>query len=319
MKLLVTGGCGFIGSHFIHLALEKDGALEIVNLDKLTYAGRPENVADLQGNARYRFVHGDICDAPLMRTLAKEADIIIHFAAETHVDRSILSAGDFAKTDVLGTQALLEAALAAGHKRFFHISTDEVYGSRADGYFNEGDALAPNSPYSASKAGAEMMVRAYEHTYGLKSTITRSSNNYGPNQHPEKFIPRTITNLLRNRQVPIYGSGMQVRDWIHVHDNCEAIWLLLVKKALGIYNVGMMDGRSNLEIARKLITLTNRDESSLKHVEDRAGHDFRYAIDTSKLRTLGWKPKVKLADGLEKTVGWYRANPEWWKPVLVDK
>lgn len=319
MRLLVTGGCGFIGSHFIHLALRNDADASIINLDKLTYAGRLENVADLKDEPRYKFVKGDICDGGLVRRLAKDADLIVHFAAETHVDRSILSAGEFAKTDVLGTQTLLEAALAGGHERFFHISTDEVYGSRMKGYFKEGDKLEPNSPYSASKAGAEMMVRAYEHTYGLKNTITRSSNNYGPNQHPEKFIPRAITNLLRARQIPIYGSGEQVRDWIHVRDNCEAIWMLFEKKHLGVFNVGMMDGQTNISIAKRLLALTGRDEAALRHVEDRKGHDFRYAIDTAKLRALGWKPKMDLDAGLKETVAWYRANPKWWEPVLVDK
>ncbi len=319
MRLLVTGGCGFIGSHFIHLALEKDSSIEIINLDKLTYAGRLENVEDLKNNSRYKFVKGDILDHGLMAKLAKEIDIIVHFAAETHVDRSIISAGEFAKTDVLGTQTLLESALAAGHKRFFHISTDEVYGSREKGFFKEEDNLAPNSPYSASKAGAELMVRAYEHTYGLSSTITRSSNNYGPNQHPEKFIPRAITNLIRNKTIPIYGTGKNVRDWTYVRDNCEAILLLLQKNALGTYNIGMMDGKANIEIAKQLLVLTGKNESSLQYVEDRKGHDWRYAIDTKKLKALGWKPQVTLEQGLKATVDWYSANKKWWAPVVIDK
>lgn len=319
MRILVTGGCGFIGSHFVHLALSRRQDVEIINLDKLTYAGRLENIADLAGEKRHRFIKGDILDRELVAKLCKETDIAVHFAAETHVDKSIISAGDFAKTDVVGTQTMLEGALAAGHKRFFHISTDEVYGSRTTGHFCEEDKFSPNSPYSASKAGAEMMVRAYEKTYGLKATITRSSNNYGPNQHPEKFIPRAITNLLRGRQMPIYGSGKNVRDWIYVEDNCDAIWTLLEGGHEGAYNVGVMGGHQNIEIARKLLTLTNRGEESLKYVEDRKGHDFRYAIDTKKLSSIGWKPKTGLDEGLKKTVEWYSANRKWWEPVLIDK
>jgi dTDP-glucose 4,6-dehydratase len=318
MRMLVTGGCGFIGSHFVHMALEDEGNT-VTNLDKLTYAGRPENVADLAGNKRYKFVKGDILDGPLVRKLCVDADMVVHFAAETHVDRSIISAGDFAKTDVLGTQTMLEGALSAGHKLFFHISTDEIYGSREGGYFKETDGYAPNSPYSASKAGAELMVRAYEKTYGLNAIITRSSNNYGPNQHPEKFIPRAITNLLRGRQVPIYGTGKNVRDWIYVRDNCEAIMLLLKKGVPGAYNIGNMDGKENIGIAKELVKLTGRDEGALKYVEDRKGHDFRYAIDNSKLRKMGWKARTSLQDGLKKTVDWYSKNKSWWEPVLVDK
>jgi len=314
MKLLVTGGCGFIGSHFVHLALRKDPGMEIINLDKLTYAGRLENVEDLKGNARYKFVKGDILDRGLVARLAKETDGIVHFAAETHVDRSIMKAGEFAETDVVGTQSLLEAALGAGHGRFFHISTDEVYGSRETGFFREDDAMRPNSPYSASKAGAEMMVRAYEKTYGLKATVTRSSNNYGPNQHPEKFIPRAITNIIRGKKVPIYGNGKNVRDWLHVLDNCEAIYMLLMGKHDGVYNVGAMGGEENIKIAKDIVGIAGRGE--LEHVEDRKGHDWRYAIDTGKISRLGWKPKVKLEDGLKSTVAWYATNREWWAPLV---
>ena len=317
MKLLVTGGCGFIGSHFVHMALLKDPETEIINLDKLTYAGRLENVQDLEGNVRYRFVKGDILDRGLVGRLAKEVDEIVHFAAETHVDRSIMQAGEFAMTDVLGTQSLLEAALGAGHERFFHISTDEVYGSRENGFFKEEDAMQPNSPYSASKAGAEMMVRAYEKTYGLKTTVTRSSNNYGSNQHPEKFMPKAITNLIRGKKVPIYGNGKNVRDWLYVEDNCEAIHMLLKGKHGGVYNVGAMGGEENITIARDILGIIGKGEECLRYVEDRKGHDWRYAIDTSKIMKLGWTPKMKLEEGLKKTVEWYVANENWWAP-LVD-
>ncbi len=315
MKILVTGGAGFIGSHFMRHALEK-GA-EVVNLDKLTYAGRPENVLDLEGNRRYRFVKGDILDKALVERLGKETDIIVHFAAETHVDRSIIAAGDFAKTDVLGTQTLLEAALNSGHESFFHISTAEVSGSRETGFFTEGEVLLPNSPYSASKAGAEMMVRAYEHTYGLKSTITSSPNHYPPTQHPEKLIPRALTNLLRGRKIPIYGAGKNVRDWLYVKDNCEAIWMLLEGKHMGVYNVGAMGGKENIEIAKKLLALSGKDESYLNHVEDRKGHDLRYAIDTGKINALGWTPKTGLEDGLRLTFEWYSRNRAWWEPLVI--
>ncbi|MFA6328073.1 MAG: dTDP-glucose 4,6-dehydratase [Candidatus Micrarchaeia archaeon] len=318
MKLLVTGGCGFIGSHFIHTAIEKDPNVEIINLDKLTYAGRLENVRDLEGNARYKFVKGDILDRELVKGLAKETDEIVHFAAETHVDRSIMAAGEFAMTDVLGTQSLLEAALDAGHERFFHISTDEVYGSRVEGFFKEEDAMLPNSPYSASKAGAEMMVRAYEKTYGLKATVTRSSNNYGPNQHPEKFIPMAITNIIRGKKVPIYGDGKNVRDWLYVKDNCEAIHMLLTGKHTGVYNLGAMGGEENIKIARDILGIMDKKEECLQHVEDRKGHDWRYAINTSKITGLGWKPKMKLDDGLKITVEWYMANKKWWAPLVDD-
>ena len=319
MRLLVTGGCGFIGSHFIRLALGKDKGAEIVNLDKLTYAGRLENTSDFAKGPRYKFVKGDILDLPLVKRLCKETDMVVHFAAETHVDRSIISAGEFVQTDVLGTQRMVQAALDAGHKRFFHISTDEVYGSRENGFFKETDALSPNSPYSASKAGAEMMVRAYERTYGLQATITRSSNNYGPNQHPEKLIPRAITNLLRGMKVPVYGSGENVRDWIHVTDNCEAIWLLLSGAHAGVYNIGAMGGTQNMEIVKTLAKLAGKGESLISHVEDRKGHDWRYAIDTGKLCSLGWKPRIGLEDGLKKTFEWYSKNRKWWEPVVIDK
>ena len=318
MKLLVTGGCGFIGSHFIHTAIEKDPSVEIINLDKLTYAGRLENVSDLEGSKQYKFVKGDILDRALVKRLAKETDEIVHFAAETHVDRSIMQAGEFAMTDVLGTQALLEAALSAGHERFFHISTDEVYGSRAEGFFKEEDAMLPNSPYSASKAGAEMMVRAYEKTYGLKATVTRSSNNYGPNQHPEKFMPRAITNLIRGKKVPIYGDGKNVRDWLYVKDNCKAIHMLLKGKHTGVYNLGAMGGEENIKIANSILGIMGKGEECLQYVEDRKGHDWRYAIDTSKITGLGWKPTVGLEQGLKMTVAWYMANEKWWAPLVDD-
>ena len=316
MKICVTGGCGFIGSHFIHLALAKDPHIEIINLDKLTYAGRLENVEDLKNNKRYKFVKGDICDANIVKEICKDVDLIINFAAETHVDKSILSSGEFVKTDVLGTQTLLQGALDAGHEKFFHISTDEVYGSIEKGYFKEEDMLKPNSPYAASKAGAEMVVRAYEKTYGLKSTITRSSNNYGPNQHPEKFIPRAIACLLQDKKMPIYGTGKNVRNWIYVLDNCEAIWHLLQGNYLGIYNIGAECEFQNIDIAKKILKLTNKNESYIEYVADRKGHDWRYGTNINKIMATGWKPNVKFEDGLDMTVEWYKNNVNWWKKVF---
>lgn len=329
MKLLVTGGCGFIGSHFVRAALEADEDLSIVNLDLLTYAGRKENLADVEkefgpaakgaARSRYKFVHGDILDAPLVSRLCKETDHIVHFAAESHVDRSILEAGSFAQTDVLGTQRLLQAALDAGHQRFFFISTDEVYGSRKAGFFRETDKLDPSSPYSASKAGAELMVNAYERTHGLKAVISRTTNNYGTHQHPEKLIPRSITNLLRGQKIKIYGAGAQERDWVHVSDNVRALLMLLNKGKTGTFNIGTGVTTQNLEIAKGVCKALGKEfSSSVEYVADRKGHDWRYAVDWSKMKELGWKPQVELSSGLKQTVDWYMKNKAWWQGHTVD-
>lgn len=315
MHLLVTGGAGFIGSNFIRHMLNSSPDWRITNLDKLTYAGNLESTRDFGKNPMYKFVKGDICDAKAVRSAAADANAIINFAAESHVDRSIIEAGEFVRTDVLGTHILLEEARKSDCT-LLHISTDEVYGSIKTGSFRETGPLLPNSPYSASKAGAEMLVRAYRETYGLKTLVTRSSNNYGPYQHPEKLIPHFITNLLRGKKVPLYGAGKNVRDWLYVGDNCEAIELVLRKgKAGEIYNAGSGEEKTNLEITKSLLSLARKNESSIEYVPDRPGHDFRYSMDCSKIRKLGWRPKTKFKGGIRSTFNWYSKNRWWWEKL----
>jgi len=322
-RMLVTGGMGFIGSNFIRYMLERygDGGIFVINLDLLTYAGNPENLRDLASHPRYRFVHGDILDARLVgRLLAEEGvDTIVHFAAESHVDRSIADPQLFLKTNVLGTHTLLQEALKKGVKRFLHISTDEVYGSLgAKGSFTERTAARPNSPYSASKAASDFIVRAYGKTYGLPVIISRCSNNYGPYQHPEKLIPKTIIHAIRNRPVPLYGDGGNIRDWLHVRDHCAALDLILRKGTPGeVYNVGGNNERTNLDIVRMILGEMGKPESLIRFVDDRPGHDRRYAINARKLRKdTGWTPSIPLRDGLRQTIGWYADHPGWWEPLL---
>jgi len=318
MRLLVTGGCGFIGSNFIRHILTKYPVYRIVNFDALTYAGNPENLKDIQGDARYTFVKGKIEDAALVSDLVRGADCVIHFAAESHVDRSIVDAQPFLTTNIMGTYVMLTASREAGAKRFIHISTDEVYGSLDDeGKFTEDTPLRPNSPYSASKASGDMLVRAYHETYGLPAIIVRPSNNYGPYQYPEKFIPLMITNLLENGTIPVYGEGRNVRDWLFVGDTCSAIDLILHKGRDGeVYNVGGNAERRNIDIARKVLEMMGKDEGAITYVADRPGHDYRYALDNSKIeRELGWKPSIDVERGLEATILWYRENEWWWKPL----
>lgn len=318
MRWLVTGGLGFIGSNFIRIALQERPDLEIVNLDAMTYAGNPANVADVEGNPRYRFVKGDIADAAAVRTaLDGSVDAIINFAAETHVDRSILDPAAFLKTDILGTHVLLEAVRELKIARFLQVSTDEVYGDVSDGESKEGDALCPRSPYSASKAGGDLQVLAYHTTYGTPVIITRGSNTYGPYQYPEKLIPLFITNLLDDQSVPVYGDGRQIRDWLHVQDHARGIMHVLDHGQPGeIYNVGGGNPRTNLEITQTLLNACKRtSETHVRHVADREGHDRRYAIDTSKTRALGWKPTVAFDSGLASTIQWYRDNESWWRPL----
>jgi len=318
MRLLVTGGCGFIGSNFIRHILAKYPVYRIVNFDALTYAGNPENLKDIQGDARYTFVKGKIEDAALVSDLVRGADCVIHFAAESHVDRSIVDAQPFLTTNIMGTYVMLTASREAGAKRFIHISTDEVYGSLDDeGKFTEDTPLRPNSPYSASKASGDMLVRAYHETYGLPAIIVRPSNNYGPYQYPEKFIPLMITNLLENGTIPVYGEGRNVRDWLFVGDTCSAIDLILHKGRDGeVYNVGGNAERRNIDIARKVLEMMGKDEGAITYVADRPGHDYRYALDNSKIeRELGWKPSIDVERGLEATILWYRENEWWWKPL----
>ena len=314
MKLLVTGGCGFIGSAFVRLALGRGAT--VVNLDKLTYAGNPENVADVADHPGYRFVHADIADADAVADAIRGADAVVNFAAESHVDRSILSPADFITTDVVGTAVLLDAARTADVGRFVQVSTDEVYGSIQSGAFRETDPLAPSSPYSASKAGGDLQVLAWHRTFGLDAVITRGSNTFGPRQYPEKLIPLFVTNALDGLELPVYGDGMQVRDWIYVEDHCEGIWTVLDQGVAGeVYNVGGGNEEPNLEITRRILELTGRDGSLVRHVADRPGHDRRYALDTNRLRGLGWEPRHSFEEALAATVAWYGDNRAWWEPI----
>jgi dTDP-glucose 4,6-dehydratase len=319
MHLLVTGGCGFIGSNFVRLILAERPEWRVTNIDKLTYAGNRANLADLESNPNYRFVHADICDkAAMNEVFATRPDAVVHFAAESHVDRSITGPEIFVITNVLGTQNLLENARQSGIGRFLHVSTDEVYGSLgATGLFTETTPYAPNSPYSASKAGSDLLVRAYHHTFGMDTVITNCSNNYGPYQYPEKLIPLLITNLIDGLQIPIYGDGLNVRDWLHVEDHCRGILLALEQGRAGeTYNIGGRNERTNIEIARGILKLMGKDDASIRYVEDRLGHDKRYAIDADKIRSeLGWEPRHTFDTGLPATVEWYRANEAWWRPL----
>ena len=316
MRLLVTGGAGFIGSNFVRFMLRRYDDLEIVNLDKLTYAGNLENLRDIQDDARYTFVKGDICDATVVRAALRGADAVVNFAAETHVDRSISGPQDFISTDVLGTHTLLEAVRELGIARYVQISTDEVYGSTETGSFTEESDLAPSSPYSASKAGADLLVLAYHRTYGAPVLITRSSNNYGPWQYPEKIVPLFITNAIDDQALPVYGDGLNVRDWLYVDDNCGGIDAVLRKGALGeVYNIGGGNEVKNLALTRQILELLGKRRELIRFVADRPGHDRRYAIDCGKLRALGWRPATPFATGLKRTVSWYRDNPDWWRKI----
>lgn len=316
MRLLITGGAGFIGSNFIRHTLKNHPDYKVFNLDKLTYAGNLENLKDVENNPNYEFVKGDICDAKLVDKLAKGADVIVNFAAESHVDRSILNPSDFIYTNIFGTHALLEAARKNRELRLIHISTDEVYGSKENGLFKEEDALSPNSPYSASKAAADLLVRSYQKTYNMSVIIIRSSNNFGLYQYPEKFIPLFITNALEGKSVPLYGDGMHTRDWLYVLDNCRAIDFILHKgKAGEIYNVGGDCQKANIEIAKLLLEKLNKPQSMIKRVKDRPGHDRRYALDCAKIKALGWKQNFKFENAIDDTINWYKKNRAWWGKI----
>jgi dTDP-glucose 4,6-dehydratase len=316
-NVLITGGAGFIGSNFVRWAHGAHLDWQITTLDKLTYAGRMENLASVIGSPRHRFVHGDIADAALAGPLVHESELVVHFAAETHVDRSIQSAADFITTDVIGTFVLLEAARQAPRlRRFVQISTDEVYGSVPTGASRETDELRPRNPYSASKAGADRLAYSYWATYDVPVIITRASNNYGPNQFPEKVIPLFVTNAIDNIPVPLYGDGLNVRDWLHVDDHCRAIDLAIDKGTNGeVYNIGGGNEVTNIDLTHRILTLAERPVTLIRPVEDRKGHDRRYALDTTKLRGLGWAPDVRFEDGLAATVDWYRQNEAWWRPI----
>ncbi len=319
MKLLITGGAGFIGSNFIHYTLKHHKKDEVVNFDKLTYCGNLENLRDIETDPRYKFIKGDICDAKLVEKVfqKEKPDFILNFAAETHVDRSIKNPKNFTQKNILGTHTLLEASRKYNIKKFLQISTDEVYGSIKKGKFKEIDSLLPNSPYAASKAGADLLVRSYYKTFNLPILITRSSNNFGPYQYPEKLIPLFITNILQGKKVPLYGTGLNVRDWIYVLDNCAGIDIVLRKGKIGeIYNIGGGNEKTNLEIAKIILKELGKDESWIEYVKDRPGHDFRYALDTRKIIKLGWKPKYSFEKAIKETIIWYKTRQDWWKKLI---
>lgn len=319
MKLLVTGGAGFIGSNFVHYMIDRYPSYEFINLDALTYAGNLENLSAIENNSNYTFVKGDIANKELVNGLFdKGLDAVIHFAAESHVDRSILEPDIFVNTNVLGTQVLLEAAKKYGVQKFVHVSTDEVYGTLGEtGLFTEETPLAPNSPYSASKAGSDLLVRAYHETFGLPVNITRCSNNYGPYQFPEKLIPLIIANALADKPLPVYGDGLNIRDWLYVEDHCSAIDLVLHKGVNGeVYNIGGNNERTNIQIVQTILRELGKPESLIQYVKDRPGHDRRYGIDATKITTeLDWKPVHNFESGINETIRWYLGNQAWWKRI----
>lgn len=320
--ILVTGGAGFIGNCFIRHMLQKYSNYKIINLDALTYAGNLENLYDVKDNPNYEFVNGDICDKDLVTQIVSGVDMIVNFAAETHVDRSITGPEIFIETNIKGTMTLLQAAKEFNIERYLQVSTDEVYGTLGDtGYFTETTPLAPNSPYSASKAGADMLVRAYYETYKVPTLITRCSNNYGPYQYPEKLIPFFISRLLRGEKVPVYGDGLNVRDWLYVYDHCAAIDAVLHKGRVGeVYNIGGHNEKTNLEITHLILDAMNQDESSIEYVQDRLGHDRRYAISNDKITSeLGWKPSVTFEEGILLTIDWYLNNKSWMESIEQRK
>jgi dTDP-glucose 4,6-dehydratase len=317
VEVLVTGGAGFIGSNFVRYALQAHTGWRITTLDKLTYAGRLENLRDVLDHGRHEFVQGDVADPAVAAPLVERAEIVVHFAAETHVDRSIQSAGDFITTDVFGTFVLLEAARRApALRRFVQISTDEVYGSVPEGASRETDELKPRNPYAASKAGADRLAYSYWATYQVPAIVTRASNNYGPYQLPEKVIPLFITNALDDQPLPLYGDGLNERDWLHVLDHCRALDLLIHAGTPGeVYNIGGGNHVRNIDLTRTILGLLGKPESLIRSVPDRPGHDRRYSLDTARLRALGWEPRVPFDDGLRETVEWFRRNEWWWRPI----
>lgn len=314
--LLITGGAGFIGSNFIHYLLGKYSQIHIINLDKLTYAGNLDNLKAIEDDQRYEFIRGDICDKNLVNEIFNRIDGVVHLAAETHVDRSIMDAGEFVMTDVFGSFVLFEACRHSEVGFFIHVSTDEVYGSRVKGFFKETDPLNPSSPYAASKAGADRLAYAYRMTYGLPIIILRPSNNFGPYQYPEKFIPLFTSNALEDKPLPLYGKGLNVRDWLYVEDNCRAIDLIIQRGILGeVYNIGANEEVPNIEVAERIVALLKKPKSLIQFVPDRLGHDMRYALDCQKIHNLGWKPEKEFGEGLADTIRWYRENTAWWAKI----
>lgn len=315
-RYLVTGGAGFIGSNFVRFVLDAEPDASVTNLDLLTYAGVKATVDELDRDPRHSFVLGDIRDLELVDRLMADHDVVVHFAAESHVDRSILGPSVFLETNVVGTGVLLEAARRHGVRRFMHVSTDEVYGSVEEGFAPEDGRLEPSSPYSASKAGSDLLVQSYGVTFGYQAIVTRCTNNYGPYQFPEKVIPLFVTNLLDGKRVPLYGEGRNERDWLYVEDHCAAIYLLIDEGMPGnTYNIGANAQVSNLDLTKKILTHMGLDENWIERVEDRPGHDLRYAVDSSKLRDLGWAPAHTFDEWLEETIDWYRRRQDWWRPL----
>jgi dTDP-glucose 4,6-dehydratase len=316
VKVLVTGGAGFIGSNFVRYFLAEHPEDSVVVLDKLTYAGRVESLQDLMTHERMEFVQGDIADQDVVSAVLEGCDAIVNFAAESHVDRSIEEPGHFIQTDVYGTYVLLEESRRAGVERYVQVSTDEVYGSIEEGSFTERSPLDPSSPYSASKTGGDLLVGAYCHTYGINATVCRASNNYGPYQYPEKLIPLCVLNALHDDPLPVYGDGMQVRNWLHVNDHCRGIDVVMrAGKAGEVYNIGGPDELPNIEVVRMILELTGRDESLIQHVTDRPGHDRRYSLAWEKTAELGWRPEIRFREGIAATVEWYENNGWWWEPI----
>ena len=315
MKILVTGGAGFIGSNYIRMMFNRYPDIEIINLDKLTYAGNPDNLRDISSPA-YTFVKTDICNPESVSDAMEGVDVVVHFAAESHVDRSIKDSSVFVTTNVLGTNTLLSCALEYNIDKFIHVSTDEVYGSINEGSFKETDPLDPSSPYSSSKAGSDLLAMSYYTTYGLPVSITRCTNNFGPYQYPEKLIPLFITNLMGGDKVPVYGTGLNIRDWIYVDDHCSGIdFVFNHGKSGAIYNIGGGSELTNLEITHRILKMLDKDDSMIRYVEDRKGHDIRYSLDCTKLKNMGWKPEFDFDTALESTVRWYMDNRWWWEPL----
>jgi dTDP-glucose 4,6-dehydratase len=322
MKVLITGGLGFIGSNLCKYMIKEHSDFEITNVDKIGMGASTSNLSELESVERYRFIKGNICDSNLVDRIIKKADMLINVAAETHVDRSIAHPKDFVKNNTLGTFTILEAVRKYNRKiKLTQVSTDEVYGEILEGRFSESAALSPSNPYSASKAAAEMFVLAYCKTFGIKASITRCTNNFGPHQFPEKLVPKTTIRALMNLQIPVYGTGKNIRDWLFVQDHCEAIDRVLAHGEPGeVYNIGSGNEMSNIEIVKKILSILGKDENLISFVEDRPGHDMRYSLDSSKIRTsLGWKPKHRFEEAIEKTVAWYKNNEKWWKPLATKE